>query len=685
MADYTFGIGEELQFATQDTDLIHTWNFGDGATSTLPNPSHIYTAQETYTVTHTARDFCDTCVTIGSHTVEITLASITVKSILLDKYDARVGDIITITTIAQNLSSVFGTSTISINFGGDILGPYNVTLAPGQETSFVVQHQVRRSGIIDIYADNVYTVLFVESMISVKSVTVNPPISTGQAIMTTVEVKNEGTFSEDKDISITLTNAQTVSIDTTRISLAPGGTQTYTKPIDVRALSLPNGTYTVCANGMCKAISVAIAPDVGSLNIVSVPDRAEVWIDSQDRGITNTTITDILAGNHSFTLILNGYNNTTGTITIVGGMTSYIYVSLVPTEPTTGSIAISSTPTGADIYLGGNQVFDTNNQPLRTPATLSGIAPGFHIITLKLSGYEDYNTPSGSPIEVIAGQTAYLSVSLLQSPILVGSINFTSVPDGAEIIVGGSPTGKTTPNTVTGKAIGTYSFILRLIGYNDVIGQIDVVGGITSYVYAVMVPISPLTGSLSISSSPQGADIYLGGVQQLDVNNQPLKTPATIQNLAPKPTAPGGTGYTITIKKKDYQDFSATVSVVAGQTTYLGVTLQRIQIISAGIPWWLVAGLAVGMYLTGKKEEEKGTTDVQKKLTETRKELTETREELMAVPKKPLTEEDKYLVAKLRKKGIVGTPICTGETCRIRKWRAIAGSKGQEPIIIQDS
>ena len=94
MADYTYGIGQELQFNTTVGDLTHTWDFGDGSPiSSDPIPSHIYTTQGTYTIIHGARDFCGSCTSV-SHTVDIVQASITIRSVLLDKYTAKVGEIV---------------------------------------------------------------------------------------------------------------------------------------------------------------------------------------------------------------------------------------------------------------------------------------------------------------------------------------------------------------------------------------------------------------------------------------------------------------------------------------------------------------------------------------------------------------------------------------------------------------
>ena len=75
----------------------------------------------------------------------------------------------------------------------------------------------------------------------------------------------------------------------------------------------------------------------------------------------------------------------------------------------------------------------------------------------------DYDTN----VDVEVGMTKYISAALLQAPILVGSINFTTVPGGAEIWL--APIGQSlvnrgiTPRTIPDLPIGNYEFELRLI------------------------------------------------------------------------------------------------------------------------------------------------------------------------------------------------------------------------------
>lgn len=607
MADYTYGIGQELQFNTLSIDLIHTWNFGDGTpASSDPSPTHIYTTEGTYIVTHNARDFCGSCISVF-HTVDIVQTSITVRSVLLDTYTAKVGDIVKVTVIAQNLSSVFGTGTIVVKFDSNVIGTFNATLDPGQEVSFDVSSQVTSAGTINVSADDKSTVLFVESQVSVKSITLDTNISTGSPIMATIEVQNVGTFTEDKKIKTNLTNSGTVVIDERTVT-APPGSMTYQIPITVTGL--PNGTYTLCAENICKAISIAIPTDVtGMLSISSSPTGAEIFVDGPSTGQnTNATITTIAPGDHTFTLRLDGYNNTTGPFTITAGMTTYVHTLLSPLEPTTGSINISSIPTDAEIWIDTIQQLDINNYPLLTDATITGLSPVSHNIILKLSGYIDSN----NTIDIIAGQTTYINISLMHAPILIGSINFTTIPDGASIFIDTiEKIGKFTPATITDIPIGSHTFILKYAGRNDTTGIVNVVGGMISYVYVDMSIISPTEGSFSISSIPQGADIYIDNVKYS------TKTPATIEHLIPKV-------YTIVLKKTGYNDYTTMVNAIAGQTISINVTLiPKIVVTGLEFPWWLILGVGIGMFQAGKFKEtqdikDTGLLNMSKKLEESK-------------------------------------------------------------------
>ncbi len=59
----------------------------------------------------------------------------------------------------------------------------------------------------------------------------------------------------------------------------------------------------------------------GSLAVTSDPPGAEVYIDDGFKGVSPVTIAGLSAGNHSISLRLQGYEDTTSNITIAAGQT----------------------------------------------------------------------------------------------------------------------------------------------------------------------------------------------------------------------------------------------------------------------------------------------------------------------------------------------------------------------------
>jgi hypothetical protein len=88
-----------------------------------------------------------------------------------------------------------------------------------------------------------------------------------------------------------------------------------------------------------------------------------------------------------------------------GGMgSSAILVTAPPV--TTGSVAISSSPVGAEIFIDGT------DQNQATPATISNIPAGSHTVTLTLAGY---TSPGPVSFNIVAGQTTTVPTITLQS------------------------------------------------------------------------------------------------------------------------------------------------------------------------------------------------------------------------------------------------------------------------------
>jgi hypothetical protein len=152
--------------------------------------------------------------------------------------------------------------------------------------------------------------------------------------------------------------------------------------------------------------------------------------------------------------------------------------------PAFGSIAVSSSPAGASVYL-------DNAIKGITPVTLEGVPNGAHNLLLRLDGYQDYT----SAITVMAGQQP-VSASLIPktataSPTIspypqttpvtgsssspqptstpaagTGSLSVTTTPSGAIVYIDGQMKG-ITPATIPGLSVGSHTIVLVMDGYEE--------------------------------------------------------------------------------------------------------------------------------------------------------------------------------------------------------------------------
>ncbi|MBI4439191.1 S8 family serine peptidase [Candidatus Woesearchaeota archaeon] len=81
----------------------------------------------------------------------------------------------------------------------------------------------------------------------------------------------------------------------------------------------------------------------GNINVESSPPGAAVYVDSAYKGLSPVNITGQSPGNHRVWISKAGYPDSAHNVSVIAGITSYLYVNLDPT---------AAPPTGADLVIG---------------------------------------------------------------------------------------------------------------------------------------------------------------------------------------------------------------------------------------------------------------------------------------------------------------------------------------------
>lgn len=136
--------------------LTYSWNFGDGSSSILANPSYTYSSPGVYTVTLTVKDdvgltsSASATITVKSQSVAITISSLTAQKIVSGKQKYA---LVTLIVTDQNGQPVSG-ATITGNWSGLYSGTVSgITGADGKLT--IKSKNIRGTGTLNFSATNV--------------------------------------------------------------------------------------------------------------------------------------------------------------------------------------------------------------------------------------------------------------------------------------------------------------------------------------------------------------------------------------------------------------------------------------------------------------------------------------------------------------------------------------------------
>ena len=259
----------------------------------------------------------------------------------------------------------------------------------------------------------------------------------------------------------------------------------------------------------------AVLPTVATLTVTSIPSGASVYIDSDFIGRTPLRDYKIDTGAQrekqiEVRLELSGYENHVTQLTLRGGQQMPWDVRLEKFIPRTGTLTVTSTPSGADIYVDNAWIGKT---PLTSYEVDTG---GQHerqvTMGLVLAGYKSRMTQ----LTLRSGQHTPLDVHLEKFIPRTGMVTVTSTPSGASVYIDGDLIGQTPLSNYeidTGAQREKQIEVrLELSGYENHVTQLTLKGGQHTPWDVRLEKFIPRIGTLTVTSTPSGASVYIDGV-----------------------------------------------------------------------------------------------------------------------------------------------------------------------------
>ena len=340
--------------------------------------------------------------------------------------------------------------------------------------------------------------------------------------------------SEPMNAMILIDSKKAGATPTTPTDILPGkhnveirmeGYETWSKNVEIRS----DKENTI------EAVLQAIT---GSISIESNPSEATILLDGNDVSTTPDTISQVAIGIHEIEIKKEGYAEWKKKLNVKQGKEIILNAVL---QPITGSARLESEPTGAVIFIDGENVG-------KTPDVITSISPGKHEIKIRLEGYDSCL----QMVKIKNGKESLFSASLQRKK---GSLMLISNPENALIYLEGKKYGRT-PRTINELTPGNYAIELVLADYQTWSVKAGIVPGEEITIKAEL---QEKPGSISIKSRPSDAKIFIDG-------NEAGSTPETINDIE------CGTRI-VKLVMEDYCEWSENVEVIPNKMSSLTAVL----------------------------------------------------------------------------------------------------------------
>jgi hypothetical protein len=261
-----------------------------------------------------------------------------------------------------------------------------------------------------------------------------------------------------------------VWVDGTRRDAAPaliGDLPEGPHTVEVRKDPLPPWKQVVqVIGGQQVKVSAglqAAVPQTGSIRVVSSTPGAEVVVDGEPKGPTNTEIPNLKPGQHIVEVRAKGFASQVVEQQVVPGEQRIAKIDLQPQveKPVTARLRVVTPVPDAEVFVDGASMG-------KAPLDRSDFAPGKHFVVVRKSGFAEWKRQ----VDLDPASPVTLSAELSAS----GTLKILSNVAGATISLDGQVVGNT-PFTLENVAAGDHLLEVKKTGYVDARQSVHIDGG----------------------------------------------------------------------------------------------------------------------------------------------------------------------------------------------------------------